>query len=90
MIGDPRTEFVREVKSRWGDRYHETKGRGKVYVPPVREGGLTEALINLAADVAMAYADRAYDEGFENGYATGEVEGHSTGYFEGRLETDRD
>lgn len=51
-----REELIREVKAGWPDHgttFYPVKN-GFAQVPPVREGGMTERLIEFAVDTVLA------------------------------------
>lgn len=44
--------LIQKIKDEWGDQHHDRLGED-YYVPPVRDGGLTDQLIRLAVDMAF-------------------------------------
>lgn len=51
-----RAELIEKVREGWPDHAWNvgTEKRGAVEVPPVRDGGLTAALIDFAIDTVLA------------------------------------
>lgn len=51
-----RTEIITKVREGWPNHafHSETEKRGRVEVPPVRDGGITALLIDFAVDTAIA------------------------------------
>jgi hypothetical protein len=51
-----RQELIQKVRDGWPEHAAntETDRRGIVHVPPVRDGGLTAAMIDFAVDTVLA------------------------------------
>lgn len=51
-----REALIQKVREGWPDYAHSTEHprRGPVEIPPVRDGGLTAALIDFAVDTVLA------------------------------------
>lgn len=76
-----------QIVAAWCDKTHTLPARGTFVTAPLRPGGATEALINLAVDLALAEADRrveiAADEAWVAGYDAGRESGYDSGYSDG-------
>lgn len=65
-------ELRDKIRAAWPE-YAKTHGRQDpdFYIPPVREGGNTAALIDLAVQLAQEHIDAEYRRGYRVGWAEG-------------------
>jgi hypothetical protein len=78
-----RAGFRQAVIDRWCGKQHSTERHGLVVVPEFRAGGMTDALLEIAADVAFQVGDKAWDEGYDEGHHDGRYEGLRDGHDDG-------
>lgn len=60
-----------EIVNGWSNRVHETPLRAPFPVGGVRQGGVTDALIRIAAKIAAEMIEDARAEAYEQGWDSG-------------------